>query len=82
MPMKVTEDFGTGPNGQRVKDYCRYCYANGAFTDPAITMQDMLQKCVAVMGGQGEMPAAQARTLMAEVLPHLKRWRTPVGTPQ
>jgi hypothetical protein len=43
MPMKVTEDFGTGPNGQRVKDYCRYCYANGAFTDPAITMQDMLQ---------------------------------------
>ena len=79
MPMTVAEDFGTDQPGGRVTDFCRYCFANGAFTAPDISMSAMIDKGVAVMAAQGIMPAPQARALMTELLPRLKRWRTPAG---
>lgn len=79
MPLGKPEDFGTDIAGYRVNDYCRHCYANGAFTEPAMTMEVMLDKCVAIMARQGIMPEAQARSLLTNVFPRLKRWRTPAG---
>jgi putative zinc ribbon protein len=78
MPLGKPEDFGTDPAGFRVNDYCRHCYADGVFTEPAISMEAMLDRCVAVMDEQGIMPAPQARVLLADVLPRLKRWKTPI----
>src|SRR5512146_2420585 len=74
------EDFGTDIVGYRVNDYCRHCYANGVFTEPDITLQEMTDKCVDVMVRQGIMPEAKARTLMLEVLPRMKRWRLVTAT--
>jgi hypothetical protein len=79
MPLGKPEDFGTDKAGYRVNDYCHYCFANGVFTDPTITMQAMLDKCVAIMAQQGVMPEPRARALMMDVFPRLKRWRSPVG---
>lgn len=75
MPLNKPEDFGTDVVGYRVNDYCRHCYANGAFTEPHITLQEMTDKCVDVMVRQGIMPEAKARTLLLEVLPRMRRWR-------
>ena len=75
MPLAKPEDFGTDPHGYHVNDYCRYCFANGVFTEPDISMQTMLEKCVAVMAQQGIMPAPQARALMTDVLPRLRGWQ-------
>jgi hypothetical protein len=74
MPLGKPEDFGTDVTGYRVNDYCQFCYTNGAFTQPRITMQEMIDKCVAVMAQQGIMPAEKASALMTEVMPKLKRW--------
>jgi hypothetical protein len=79
MPLTKPEDFGTDQAGYRVNDFCRHCYVNGAFTEPQITMDGMLERCVGVMHTQGIMPAPQARALLADVMPRLKRWRTPAG---
>jgi hypothetical protein len=76
MPLQKPADFGADEAGYRVNDYCRYCFVDGAFVDPGMSMQAMLEKCVGVMARQGAMPEAQARALMAEVLPRLKRWRS------
>jgi hypothetical protein len=75
MPLERPEDFGTDKAGVRVNDYCRYCFAGGAFTAPGISMETMLEKCVGEMARQGVMPEPQARALMSEVLPRLGRWR-------
>jgi hypothetical protein len=75
MPLGKPEDFGTDITGLRVNDYCHYCFANGAFTEPQISMQAMIDRCVEIMAKQGIMPHAQAKTLMTEVMPKLKRWR-------
>lgn len=77
MPMTKAEEFGTDQQGGRVTEYCRYCFANGAFTAPDISMPAMIDQCVAAMTGKGIMPAPQARGLMTAMLPRLKRWRTP-----
>jgi hypothetical protein len=75
MPLAKPEDFGTDSHGFRVNDYCCHCYQYGAFTEPDITMQRMLDRCVAVMAQQGIMPEPKARTLLTDVMPRLLRWR-------
>ena len=77
MPLTRPEDFGTDRTGYRVNDFCRHCFADGAFTDPDVSMEAMLGRCVTIMAQQGIMPAPQARALLEDVLPRLKRWRTP-----
>ena len=75
MPLEKPEDFGTATSGFRINDYCHFCFQNGAFTEPKISMQGMIDKCVAIMAQQGIMPEAQAKALMTEVIPKLKRWQ-------
>jgi hypothetical protein len=75
MPLVKPEDFGTAADGMRSNDYCRYCYPNGAFTDPNISLQGMIDRCVGIMAQQGIMPEGQARALMSATLPKLKRWK-------
>jgi len=79
MPLTKPEEFGADQSGYRVNDFCRHCYANGAFTEPGISMDGMLERCVRMMDTQGIMPAPQARAILADVMPRLKRWRTPAG---
>jgi predicted amidophosphoribosyltransferase len=77
MPLTRPEDFGTDRIGYRVNDYCRHCFADGAFIDPDVSMGTMLDPCVAIMAEQKIMAAPQARALLADVMPRLKRWRAP-----
>jgi hypothetical protein len=81
MPLTKPEDFGTDRAGYRINNYCRHCFVDGGFTDPDITMEEMLDYCVGIMDTQGIMPAAKARALMEDVMPRLIRWQSPVGNP-
>lgn len=75
MPLERTEDFGTAENGFKVNDYCHYCFINGAFADPDISMQAMIDKCINILVQQNIMLEGQARALMTEFIPQLKRWQ-------
>lgn len=78
MPLRQPEDFGTAKEGFRVNEYCRHCYAGGAFTDPEITMRQMIDRSVPIMVQQG-MQEQAARGLLEEVMPKFKRWRERVS---
>ena len=73
MPMQKPEDFGTNANGSRNQDYCRYCYQNGQFTEPGITMEQMIEKCAGIMK-QMNLPQKQIEQTKT-FIPMLKRWR-------
>ena len=75
IPLEKPEDFGTDGHGFRINDYCHFCFENGKFTEPGITMQEMINKCVGIMTQRRMMPEKQARELMTEVIPKLKRWQ-------
>lgn len=80
MPLTTPDDFGTDKAGFRVNDYCRHCFSDGAFTEPDISMQAMLDRCVTIMDQQGIMQAPDARLLLADVMPRLKRWNRQAAT--
>jgi hypothetical protein len=73
MPMKKSEDFGTNADGSKNKEYCRYCYQNGKFTEPNITVEQMIKKCTGIMK-QMNIPEAQIEQTNT-FIPMLKRWK-------
>ena len=74
MPLTKPEDFGTELNGTRNDEYCAYCYTNGAFTAPNVTMEQMRDFCIVKMTELRLMTHAQADVLMRDAIPKLKRW--------
>jgi len=43
MPMSKNEEFGTNTDGTINSEYCAYCFKDGKYVDPDITMEEMLQ---------------------------------------
>ena len=74
MPMEKPEDFGTGAEGLRVDDYCHFCFKDSRFTEPHISMEQMIDK-IAGMAPLMRMTEAKAREMAKTFIPRLKRWR-------
>lgn len=76
MPMGTNDEmYGTETDGSKSNDYCKYCYVNGNFTTDA-TMEEMIEICVPhVANANTEMSEEQARDMMKEWFPTLKRWK-------
>jgi len=72
MPMGKPEQFGTEADGARSQEYCCYCWKDGKFTDPDVTMEQMIEKVGGMIKG---MPEAQAREIAETYIPKLKRWQ-------
>ena len=74
MPMGDTDALnGTNADGTRNTEYCKYCFENGRFHKEE-TMEQMLESCIPFMV-EGGMSAEEARRILSEQLPQLKRWR-------
>ena len=74
MPMGKPEDFGSNADGTRNEEYCHYCFQNGKFTTPDITMEQMIEMLVGMAAKMG-MTEAQARQMAETFIPMLKRWK-------
>jgi hypothetical protein len=75
MPMVKTEDFGTDEHGAKVIGYCNFCFQNGKFTAPDMTlqqMQDLSASCMVKYAGVSEEKAKEVAT---NFIPTLKRWK-------
>ena len=74
LPLTAPGDFGTQSDGSPCADYCRFCYQQGAFTTPNLTMEQMVEKLVKFAPHLNLTPD-QARETAEETLPTLKRWQ-------
>lgn len=73
MPLNE-EVLGTEKDGAKSQDYCSYCYDKGQFATE-MTMKEMIELCVPTMASSNEnMTEAQAREMMKQFFPTLKRW--------
>ena len=75
MPMHNQADFGTNQDGSKNEEYCCYCYQKGAFTEPSITMDQMIDKVARMMGEMQGIPEDHALELCVQFIPKLARWR-------
>lgn len=76
MPMGDTGEFyGKEADGSQSADYCSYCYDKGAFTFHG-SMEEMVDICIPPMVEHNPgMTSQQARQIMEQFLPQLKRWK-------
>ena len=76
MPMGAADEMnGTNADGSKNEDYCKYCFTNGDFTQNC-TMDEMIEFCVPYMAsGNSGMSEGDARKMMHEFFPALKRWK-------
>ena len=72
MPLDNPALLGTEKDGSKSNEYCTYCYRNGAFINPEITMTEMETIIKEQMQKRQIDPALIKLSLNS--LPHLKRW--------
>lgn len=73
MPIDKVEDRGTEKDGSKSNEYCKYCYQNGKFTDPGMTLEKMKSNVITQMKQRSFPLEILQRSL--EMLPGLKRWK-------
>ena len=75
MPLLKPEDFGTMADGWRQNEFCHYCFAQGRFLQPDVTLDEMIEFVVKPMVQASGMDEGAARAVAEEMLPNLSRWR-------
>lgn len=63
---------GTNADGSTSTDYCSFCYVNGQFHDPDITLDQFVLKLEGIMAGMNIPEDVVIAT--KTILPTLKRW--------
>ena len=75
MPMQKEEDFGTNDDGSQNSEFCINCFQNGSFTQPDITMKQMIEKVENTLEGLG-LSKEDAKKAAEGTIPKLGRWKT------
>jgi len=65
--------YGTEANGSKSTNYCTHCYANGAFTSPNITFEEMIELVASMMVKDFGFSPEDAKKQCNEGIPNLKR---------
>lgn len=76
IPLGRKEDQGTNADGTKNREYCFYCYENGVFTDPDLTMDQMISKVIGFLSGIDNMSEEKAKVIANTFIPKLKRWQS------
>lgn len=73
MPLDNPDLQGTEKNGTKSSEYCIYCYRDGVFTKPGMSLKEMTSKVIAQM----EKMSFHSKSidLAISTLPNLKRWK-------
>lgn len=74
-PIEGESDFGTEADGTRSRDYCSCCYQRGQFTEPHVTMHQMLARVIDICAEHHIMPREQAERELPVWFRQLKRWQ-------
>ncbi|MFX0016655.1 MAG: zinc ribbon domain-containing protein [Promethearchaeota archaeon] len=73
-PLTAT-DRGSETDGTLSDDYCSGCYQEGEFTEPEITMKEMIEKNVPTTAETLNISIDEARVYLKSLMPTLKRWQ-------
>jgi hypothetical protein len=74
MPLDSDEVRGTEADGSLNSDYCIYCYKDGKFTQPDLTLEENIASAANFAKEAGMAPEQMTEWAKA-VHPTLKRWK-------
>lgn len=67
--------YGSNEDKSENHKYCKFCFLNGAFTNPNMTMDEMIESSVENMISEVGLPEDEATELANNYIPRLKRWQ-------
>jgi transcriptional regulator with XRE-family HTH domain len=73
-PLNKIEELGTNSDGTLNTDYCIYCYKEGKWVDPNLTVQGVIDYTIPYMTSPSKTEK-QARDYLSILVPTLKRWK-------
>ncbi len=74
--MPLGDDFyGTNDDDSINMKYCKFCFINGAFTNPNQTLDEMIQTSVENMIKEVGINREDALKLANTFIPNLRRWK-------
>lgn len=76
MPLEKASDFGTEKDGSASKEYCHFCYQNGEWVNPEMTIQDAVKQGHQAIDGMQANPVKKwfMKKGCEMMIPKLKRW--------
>jgi hypothetical protein len=77
MPIDNLADRGTETDGSKSNLYCKFCYQDGNFMNPQMTLDEMKDIVITQMHKHNVPDGIIQQSL--NMLPNLKRWRQPVS---
>jgi len=72
MPIEDPALQGTQKDGSKSSEYCKYCYQDGAFVNPGMTLDEMRSIVIEKME-ENKIPEDIIESAVSS-LPYLKRW--------
>lgn len=75
MPMPDEQLRGTEADGATSSDFCKFCYDHGDFTAQNVSMDEFIEATAPMEAEALGISLDEAVSLMATLLPHLKRWK-------
>lgn len=66
--------YGLNANGTINTKFCKYCFENGDFHEPNLTMEEMIGRSIANMIDDLHMNQEEAEKLANQTIPTLERW--------
>ena len=79
MPLDGAELRGTEKDGSKSAEYCKYCYSDGVFITPGITLEEMRSLITERM--EKEQIPEDIIEAAVNRLSLLKRWRVKISQP-
>jgi hypothetical protein len=73
-PLRRPGDHGTDLGGRVDADYCHFCFREGRFTHPDISLDEMIELS-ASNAIEEDVPRERAFASARRLVPTLKRWR-------
>ena len=73
-PIDGTADFGTEASGERSERFCSCCYADGQFTEPDVTMEELVERVAPIVEKEHGLSATAAREKTVQIFKRLDRW--------
>ncbi|HYD35371.1 MAG TPA: zinc ribbon domain-containing protein [Vitreimonas sp.] len=74
--MPLGEGFwGSEASGALSSSYCRFCYQEGQFTQPDLTLEGAIQRTVTHMTTELHFEPEKAEQIARGFLPTLERWK-------
>ena len=73
--MPLSEKFGnlgTNGDGTKTSEYCIFCFADGNFTNPNQTLDEMIQSSIDNMTAEFNISIEQSRYLANSFIPNLR----------